>query len=199
MKYVEKILDIIIIILAATFVFYIVKPFTEGRVKIEDDQIVVSKSFIDSLNKVSQTPPDTIIQTDTIWKEKIVYLEKDTPEPVKIDRKVNYYEDSLVAEGMKVFVYDTIRGEILSRKWTYFPPPEIITEKIITKTKPVPVIEEKLIPQDGIYIGFQGGIWPEKSLFLYGDYIFKNKFQTGVSAGIVKDRPAVMLKFGLKL
>jgi hypothetical protein len=199
MKYVEKISDIIFIILAAIFFFYIAKQLTGDKVKIEDDEIVVSKNFIDSLAKVSQTPPDTIIKTDTIWKEKIVYLEKEPPVPIKIDRKVNYYEDSLVTEDMKVFVSDTIRGEILSRKWTYLPPPEIITEKIITKTKPVPVIEEKLIPHNGLYVGLQGGLWPEKSFFLYGDYMFNNKYQTGVSVGIVKDSPAVMLKFGIKL
>ena len=119
--------------------------------RLPDDKVIVSKSWLDSLNLIAESTPevisDTIIKTDTlkitqyITQEKIIHVEvgEDTTEVY----------DTLRSDYFAVFLHDRISGsQIMQRRWNYdvYMPEKLVTE-IITQKIPFPYTVEADFPK----------------------------------------------------
>lgn len=73
---------------------------------------LIAKSEMDSLNNLE---PDTVVQDSLVFKEKIVYKDREVPKPKPISPDTNFYSDSIVDDSTHLVINDTVRGSIISR------------------------------------------------------------------------------------
>ena len=104
-------------------------------------QVVVSQLWLDSLKRLADAPPDTIIVTDTIYPEPVIItIIKDVPTPIPFG-DANLFIDTLKNKQLMVVVTDTVRdNRIIFRRFDYelYVPLRIETVTTINKIIPMP-------------------------------------------------------------
>lgn len=147
-----------------------------------EGMMLIKISEWDSIKAVAQMKP--IVKIDTVWlKGDIIYVDNPLPpaEPDPKDTTVNHYSDSLVKKDVDVHIKYSIRGELISRQWSYRPVTQTITiDSIIYKPYPVEVEKLVYVPRGGLYghAAFGGNA----DAFIFGgglDVITKNDTQFG--------------------
>jgi len=161
-----KILRNIQLPIVAIIILFIVLIFTRECGNrdciLPNGKILVNKSFMDSLQKIATTPPDTIIKTSYI-KGDVVYVEKKVPVPVAVDTSINIYLDSLIRKDISVWAEITAKGIITKWDWRY--QSTIIKDSVtITIYKPKPVKYEVSISKSGVYASL--GVGGNESAFI---------------------------------
>lgn len=144
-------------IILAIAVLYIIF-LRECKYKPTEGFSLVADSFIDSLEKVTNMPPDTFVvtkivkgETVTITHTEFVYITDSTQSGIKI------YTDSIVNDSINVWSSIYIDGFLRSWEWKYKPITTIIERNINIY---VPKIVEKPVPvpAKGLYLsGIAGG------------------------------------------
>lgn len=110
-------------------------------VRIPEGKVVISQTFLDSLNEIANRPPEIVTVYDTTKpKPEIIYVEKAPPTPTDQGEYFDY-ADSLKTPEVSVWVWDKISkyGVVENRKWaTRVHVPLRITERQ-TIYQPVPM------------------------------------------------------------
>ena len=173
---------LVLLIVAVFYILYLRECKRTAPCPADDEKIVKKtdwQAMIDLANKPAITHIDTVY-----LKGKIIYVYIDKPIVPTVDPKdttVSVYTDSLIKKDIDVSYTYKIRGELLSRKWSYRP---VITEIRRTDTIYVPKPFETFVPvktpQNGLYAyGIAGG---NNSTFIFGgglDFITKKDTEIG--------------------
>lgn len=160
--------------------------------------VIVSQTFLDSLEIVAGLPPDTVLKEIIIYQDKPVDIKVEVPVPTE-EGELNHYSDSLVNDKINIWNDIWVRGTIEKWEHKYNPVIKEITKEIYI-SKPVPVKYEVEVPQKGLYITTGIG-YGFKSPLLSGEILYltkKNKF-IGVQTLVGKDNTAILFKGGIKL
>lgn len=155
-------------------------------VRLPEGKVLVNKSYLDSLFKVSQTPPDTLVRIDTFWKPKPVYVHDSPPKPKDSTETAFIYEDSLRTSELFFYLRDSIsrKGIILDRKKSYrlFVPFQVTKEITITKPVPMPFETIKEVKLNYKYYGQVGYNFMHGGLI--GELgIVRGRFMIGAEGG----------------
>lgn len=150
---------------------------------VPEGKILVERSFIDSLKKIALTPPDTIIQYDTIYR-KAKETAQTHPTPTDTSSRVYEFKDSLKTSDIHVFLTDSIsrRGEVKYRnwRWSILSPRYIVKEISVSRPVPLPyAVERKVYFKYYGQVGYnfiQGGITGEVG-------IVRNRIMIGAEGG----------------
>jgi len=146
-----------------------------------EDEVIVKKDVWKDMIALADKPPVVTIETLKI-KGDIVYIPADPlPQPTPIDSIQNAYSDSLVNKEINVYYDFKVKGELLSRNWSYKAITTIVKiDSIIYVPKLVPIEKLVTVSKNGLYAyGLVGG---NKSAFLFGgglDLITKKETMIG--------------------
>ena len=109
-------------------------------VNIPDGYLLINQSELDSLNAISQLPPDTVMKIDTLYVE----IKGDAVTHPEI--KDSTVQDSLIRTDLKVYLKDTYYNGGIKREWNYrVSCPELIRSTYtINNYIPKPVFIERV-------------------------------------------------------
>lgn len=150
---------------------------------IPEGKVLVSESFLDSLKKIANLPPDTVVKWDTIYRYRQQVVQTN-PTPTDTTSTVYEYRDSLKTSDIHVFITDSIsrKGVVKYRnwRWSILSPRFIVKEVTVQKPVPLPyAVERKVYFSYYGQVGYnfiQGGITGEVG-------IVKNRFMIGAEGG----------------
>lgn len=156
-------------------------------VNVPDGFLLIKQSELDSLNAISQLPPDTIIKIDT------VYIEKKGEAVTHPEVKDSTVLDSLITPDLKVYLKDTYFSWGIRREWNYrMNCPEIIKRTYtINNYVPRPVFIERVEKESYRYYlmlgyglnGLNGSGGIVRGRYMLG--LDVGKSQASVKAGIL--------------
>jgi hypothetical protein len=164
------------------------------------DEIIIPLSTWNKIQELANKPAITHI--DTVYlKGKTIYVYKELPiaVPNPKDTTVNSYSDSLIRKDIDVIYDFSVRGDLLSRSWTYKP---IITEVFRTDSIFVPQIVEMpvKVPIRGLFGYISAGGNADSFLFGGGlDFITKKNTVIGYQYQRFGSDNFHSVKIGVKL
>ena len=130
---------------------------------------LIAQSEMDSLNNLK---PDTVVQDSLVFKEKIVYKDREVPKPIPVTPEINFYSDSLIDDSTHLIINDTVRGSILSRNIEL---KRAIKYRTIKQPYPQFIETTKFVERPKPWSLYGGGV-------LSGT---KNKFIPGIELGYI--------------
>lgn len=169
------------LIVLLCFSFYI------NVTRVPSGFVLVKQSELDSLNAISQLPPDTLLRIDTI------YVERKGEAVTHPEMKDSTVLDSLIRTDLKVYLKDTYNCGVLKREWHYrVTCPELIKSTYtINNYVPRPVIIERVKKETYHYYimvgygfnGISGSGGVVRGRYMLG--LDVGKSQASVKAGIL--------------
>lgn len=168
-----------------------------------DGYLLVKESFIDSLQKVAQMKPDTIIDTLFI-KGDPVLVPRPSPVPVYIDpsdTSKKTYSDRIFNDYLDATVTMEVKGKLRKISWEYVPI-RFATITTISKPVPYPVRYEVpvKVPQTGFFMQLGMGMGLKEKVPAMSAEIFyqMKKGLIGAEAGYFNGG-YVQVKFGVPI
>ena len=175
----------IIVIMIVIVVTIVVSKFLFS--KIPDGFVLVKQSELDSLNAISQLPPDTVLKIDTL------YVKKKGEAVTHPEVKDSTVLDSLIRPDLKVYLKDSYNSRGIKREWNY----RIICPELIKSTYtinnyvPKPVFIENVKKETYHYYimvgygfnGISGSGGVVKGRYMLG--LDVGKSQASIKAGIL--------------
>lgn len=191
----------IVIAILVVYIVFLQECKRPRGYQIPEGKVLVSQSFLDSLEVIANLPPDTIPGDTIRIKGDIVYVPAEVPEPVPIDPETNFYADSIVNDSIDVRAEITTFGIITKWDW-FYRPITFTTETIIEKSVPLPVPYEVPVYKLGLYASLRVGGGLQTGKFLFGadlDLVTKKRSIYGIQFTRFGAENLIGFKFGTKL
>lgn len=186
------------IICLIAYIIFLQECKRDSEYDVPPGKVLVSESFLDSLNKI----PDTItIKQDTvIYITERIHVPGDIPDPQPLPPDRNFYHDSIVTDKVKIWADLTIKGELEDWDWwyqLYLPTIERTVEipKLYPAPYGVPVFKT------GLYGSFEvGGTHTGKFMFGAGlDLVTKKQNIYGLQYIRFGDNDIIGFKIGTRI
>ena len=171
---------VVLLIIAALYILYL-RECKRPEPCPAKDEVIVKKDVWEDMIALADKPPIVTIETVKVAGPIVYIPSAPLPQPVLIDSVQNAYSDSLVNKEINVYYDFKVKGELLSRNWSYKPITTVVTIDsliYIPKLIEVPTIITKA--KNGLYVyGIAGG---NNTAFLFGgglDLITKKETMVG--------------------